>query len=229
MLYGISRFFWMSLPKAFKRLREGGGRSDPAAVARGFVQKIREVRAQSQGVTLTDGTPVVPDGKPRAYILDSLRHPAEVDLLRNLYRNAFVLVGVVSEEEKRIARIFQKYADGGRANALKFMKRDAEGNGAHGQQVAKAFHLSDFFVDNTAQRLLPDGHPNVHWDVTEQISRLIKIMRHISLTRPAISETAMHHVRRRRRRGKNKGRLWTAPAQPPSSRRPRPQGPTTSN
>lgn len=67
---------------------------DHAAVARGLIRLIREQRATFQGTEVAEEEPVNPDGKPRAYVLDSLRHPAEVHLLRRVYGDAFVLVGV---------------------------------------------------------------------------------------------------------------------------------------
>ena len=78
------------------------GDHDLSSVARRLALKIREVRAQSQGGSVAVNEAVLPNGKRRAYILDSLRHPAEVELLRHVYQHAFVLVGVVCEEKKRI-------------------------------------------------------------------------------------------------------------------------------
>jgi hypothetical protein len=93
------------------------GSPEYAAVARGLVEMIQRARADRTGATYQEGTPVPANGKPRAYILDSIRHPAEVLLLRNIYRDAFVLIGVVCEEEKRISRMRDKYEDCGTASA----------------------------------------------------------------------------------------------------------------
>lgn len=131
-----------------------GGEEDHPAVARELVLRIRDARAQTLRVAAGPGQPVPPDGKPRAYILDSLRHPAEVNLLRAIYGDAFILIGVVCEEEKRINRMSHKYSDAGHATVKKFMERDSAAKEGYGQQVAKAFHLSDFFVDNTVDRTL---------------------------------------------------------------------------
>jgi deoxycytidylate deaminase len=171
------------------------GEQDHAAVARGLVLRIRESRARALKIEVGPGQPVSPDGKPRAYILDSLRHPAEVNLLRAIYGDAFVLIGVVCEEGKRIDRMSHKYSDAGHNRVKNFMERDAEAKQSHGQQVAKAFHLSDFFVDNTVDRTLEDEVTgNEHWVVVEHLSRFIKILTHSELVRPTIGETAMHHA-----------------------------------
>jgi deoxycytidylate deaminase len=74
------------------------------------------------------------------------------------------------------------------------MRRDSDAVESHGQHVANAFHLSDYFIDNTVDRLLPNETPNPDWDLVERLSRLVKIITHIELVRPMIAETAMHHA-----------------------------------
>jgi len=169
------------------------GEPDHAAIARALVLKIRSLRASKVGLSAQGHDPIPPDGKRRAYILDSIRHPAEVQLLRHVYKEAFVLLGVVCEEEKRISRIGSKYRDAGRRAALEFMRRDADALERYGQHVADAFHLSDYYVDNTVDRL-KDGESNPDWDVIERLSRLVKILTHAELVRPTVAETAMHHA-----------------------------------
>jgi len=167
---------------------------DHAAVARALVKKIRLTRAQKTGVTNPNIDPIAPDGSKRAYILDSLRHPVEVELLRRVYENAFTLIGVVCLEDVRSARIMEKYNDAGKKKALEFMRRDAKAPEKHGQRVADAFHLSDYFIDNSAERFLDDKktQPNENWDIPEQLSRLLKIITHSEIVRPTLAETSMH-------------------------------------
>lgn len=169
------------------------GREDLAAIARVLALKIRLLRAAKTKQNAEAGRAVIPDGNPRAYILDSLRHPEEARFLRQLYGQAFVLIGVVCEEERRITRIAGKYSDGGRDAAIKFMKRDADAKEKNGQHVADTFHLADYFVDNTVDRM-KSGNPNPDWDVIENLSRLVKIVSHSELVRPTVGETAMHHA-----------------------------------
>lgn len=171
----------------------GERKADYAAVARRMVGKIREARARQTNAELEDGAPVLPDGYPRAYVLDSIRHPEEVQLLRRIYGDAFVLIGVVCEEERRCRRVQAKYRDAGRQAALEFMARDAGASQKHGQHVADAFHLSDFFVDNTPERKL-EGYPNPAWDVNDHLSRLVKILIHADVLRPSSGETAMYYA-----------------------------------
>jgi hypothetical protein len=167
---------------------------DNAAVAKALIGQVRRTRAAKTGVGDPGDAPVKPDGKKRAYILDSLRHPAEVDLLRHVYQDAFVLIGVVCEEERRLSRVMRKYDNAGEAKAKRFMQRDAKALETHGQRVSDAFHLSDFFLDNTVERFEKSGAESAFWDINEKLSRLIKIISHLEIVRPEISETAMHHA-----------------------------------
>lgn len=166
---------------------------DYAAVAKQLILKIRRIRAEKTGIEDPGESAVRPDGKHRAYILDSIRHPAEVQLLRHVYQEAFVLVGVVCEENTRLTRLTKKYTNAGTAEATKLMQRDAKAAEKHGQRVSDAFHMSDFFVDNTADRFV-DGEPNPDWDINDGLSRLIKIIRGSEVTPPTMAETAMFHA-----------------------------------
>lgn len=167
---------------------------DNAIVAKALVRRIRSTRAAKLGVVPQEGEPVTPDGVKRAYILDSIRNPAEVHLLRHIYQDAFVLVGVVCDEKARLERIVDKYRNAGRADAEAFMKRDAKAAEKHGQRVSDAFHLSDLFLDNSASKTRADGTANPEWDINEHLRRLIKIITHTEVERPTISETAMHNA-----------------------------------
>lgn len=167
-------------------------KEDLAAVARGAVALIRRERASMQGGVAEREKPVVPDGKPRAFIIDSIRHPAEVGLLRRIYGDAFVLIGVVCEYEERLRRMSTKYEDAGEAAAKKFMQRDSKAPEKYGQRVSDAFHLADFFVDNTERRILKESKPNPKWEVSQDLERLTMLVTHASVARPTTAETAMH-------------------------------------
>ena len=168
--------------------------NDASAVARALVKRVRSTRAEKIGSELVDGVAVAPDGKRRAYILDAIRNPAEVDLFRHVYQDAFVLIGVVCDEKVRLKRIMDKYKNAGRADGEELMKRDAKASSKFGQRVTDAFHLSDFFIDNTSARTLDGGAANPDWNVSDHLSRLVKIVSHSEIVRPSTEETAMHHA-----------------------------------
>ena len=185
-----------------KRLQDWGddmrAEEDHAAVARRLLNEIRLCRARKQGTEIGGATAVLPDGKPRAYILDAIRHPAEVHLLRSVYQNAFTLIGVVCDEQVREGRITHKFEDARSEYAREFMKRDAQDpdpEKKHGQRVSDAFHLADVFLDNTQDRKI--GKPakeNPDWDIPEQLARLVKIVTHDEIIRPTMAETAMYEA-----------------------------------
>jgi deoxycytidylate deaminase len=165
---------------------------DNSAVARALIRRIRLIRATAVGADASSSEPVVPDGIRRAYILDSIRHPAEVEILRRVYTNAFTLIGVVCDEQKRQDRLGVKYKNAGAQHAATFMKRDAKAKEMHGQRVSDAFHLSDAFLDNTEERYQKDKTPNPDWDIADQLSRLVNIISHGQIVRPTSAETAMY-------------------------------------
>jgi deoxycytidylate deaminase len=172
---------------------------DNSAVAKALISEIRNARGVAVRQEVVNGEPVMPDGQPRAYILDALRHPAEVNLLRHLYQEAFVLIAVVCDQDARLLRLEKKFGNPERAKLLDFMRRDEKANFIHGQQVAKAFQLADFYVDNTPDRFIytetgQKRSENPEWDINDRLQRLVRIVRHDGIERPEISETAMHHA-----------------------------------
>ncbi|MBC7907258.1 MAG: hypothetical protein H7Y60_11000 [Rhodospirillaceae bacterium] len=117
-------------------------------MAQGVISLIRDQRAKWKGITAEDGIAVEPEPtKKRAYIIESIRHPAEVNLLRYLYGEAFALVGVVCHEDVREERLIKKYFEredrklqSSHKKVADMMARDAEDKKIkHGQHVADAF------------------------------------------------------------------------------------------
>lgn len=169
-----------------------------SAIAVGLIEQIRLRRAASIGLTAKDGEAVRPDDKPRAYVLDSLRNPAEVSLLRSVYQQAFCLIGVICDEETRKVRLSKKYTDAGLETIQMFMRRDEKAAQKHGQQVSATFHLADFFIDNAVPRFVEsqvgEKKPNERWNVSDELGRLVDILTHARVVRPRPNETAMYHA-----------------------------------
>ncbi|WP_119422953.1 anti-phage dCTP deaminase [Desertibaculum subflavum] len=186
----------VALQDAGDKVREGS--KDNAAVAVGLVDLIRKKRAEKQSATITPGEAIEPDGARRAYILDSLRHPHEVALLRLVYQEAFCLIGVFCHEAERVKRLREeKYRDASAEQIEKFVERDENAPEAHGQKVADTFHLADYFIDNTVTRLKKMGgatEENKEWDVPDQLGRLVDILTHSRIVRPRPGETGMFHA-----------------------------------
>ncbi len=167
---------------------------DFTSVGEAIAKRIRSIRGEKQKADPDDPSAVIPDGTARAYIVDAIRHPAEVEVLRHIYQDAFVLIGVVCDEQARIKRIMAKYDNAGEGAAKTLMDCDAKRGPKYGQRVSDAFHMADFFVDNSQPRTGPDDLGNPEWTVHEDLTRLIKIVSHTELSRPTVAETAMHQA-----------------------------------
>lgn len=103
-----------------------------------FISTNRQMSMNASG----DTTP------PRAvYIVDQLKHPAEVELFRLTYRNAFFLVGVMSPQSARLDYLQSEGLSSVDAQSL--IERDRKDNVTHGQQLEKTIHKSDFFVKHS--------------------------------------------------------------------------------
>lgn len=170
---------------------------DYAAVAQGLIKNVRKIRGERTNKEVKEGEPVDPDETKRAYIFDSIRHPAEVNLLRTVYSDSFTLIGIVCQESVRKDRLLKKFFDHkdqrldvSICQVEDLMARDADDKAKdHGQHVADAFFESDYFVDNTV-----DSGDKQNWEINEILGRLIDIVTHERLVRPTVPETAMHHA-----------------------------------
>lgn len=99
------------------------------------------------------------DGAPAlntAFVLNSLKHPAEVEAMRRIYRDRFVLIAVHSPTEARFRALKQKIAASHGSPdrkqdfsdaAQRIMRRDEhDEERGFGQNVREAFTLGDVYV-----------------------------------------------------------------------------------
>ena len=130
------------------RLRENSQRGDAAAVlAMAEIARIRQDEISSNAT--------VDRVSGNAYILRSLKHPAEVDRLRTIYGKGFILISTYSPRSMRVAALAERIARSrngdkkrARAEAEALVERDeAEDDKDLGQDVQDAFPLADLFVD----------------------------------------------------------------------------------
>jgi deoxycytidylate deaminase/dephospho-CoA kinase len=190
----VERFMATSIERA--KTMQGHGtafrKEDPAAIARALALRIRLTRAEQMNLLEIGDRPVKPDAGRRAYILSSLKHPAEVELLRRVYQSSFLLIGIACDYDKRLNRLTSKYRDAGKKAAEEFMSTDEKSKQSHGQQVADTFHLADAFIDNSSDECRADRTPNEEWKAPAELTRIVRIVTHSHLVRPYPSETAMH-------------------------------------
>lgn len=93
-----------------------------------------------------DATPQNIEPERVAYIIDQLKHPEEVLLLRAVYGNLFYMIGVLCTYDKRKSKLIDEGLDP--ADAEHVMERDQKEDFKYGQQLDKTLELSDLFVRN---------------------------------------------------------------------------------
>ena len=161
-------------------LRQNAGAHAVAALA---IKKIRHLRGDMR----------VGEEKI-AFLLDSIKHSEEVQLLRHVYDMSFRLIAMHCERPKREERIIgkststAKYAGVKKSEVLQYMERDEKDpKKSHGQQVREAFYLADFFVDNNGDSR--DGE-----NLNDDLKRFINLVLGSGLVRPTKGERAMYHA-----------------------------------
>lgn len=128
------------------QLRQQAGNN--AILAAGAAHKIKESR----------------QGEPKkvAYIVNSLKHPDEIEFLRKVYGDGFYVFGIHADEKRRHAYLV-KDKSLTQAQADELIRIDEDEKIEHGQRTRDTFHLSDFFISlgknddqvkNTIQRFL---------------------------------------------------------------------------
>lgn len=143
------------------------------------IQKIAEIRTAAIPKEITEVTDYVPERV--AYLIDQLKHPDEVALLRAVYGNMFYLFGVLSVSARREGRLEAEGIDTTRISEL--VDRDRKQIETHGQQLDKALQLADFFIRN--------DHANVEALVT-QIRRFVDLIHGANGITPSREEYGMY-------------------------------------
>lgn len=127
-----------------------------------------------------------------AYILHSLKHPEEVETLRNIYGRFFFAISVYAPRESRVdalaARITKsKHLNslGARAAAERLIEKDElEVGKPLGQDVKDAFPRADLFLDSTDKDQLE-----------RNIKRFVELIFGYPYHTPTRDEFGMYHAR----------------------------------
>lgn len=124
-----------SLIKEGDKLREDFGND---ILAKGVVGLIRKRRENNSN-------------KKIAYIINSLKHPDEVELLRKVYNNGFYLLGVhANRKQRKEYLINDKQCTPQQADEL--INRDENEERKSGQKTRDTYHLADFFVNQDGDK-----------------------------------------------------------------------------
>ena len=108
-----------------------------AILAAGAAHKIKDSRDSNDDQV---------NCKKIAYIIDSLKHPDEVDFLRRVYKEGFYLFGIHAEEKRR-REYLTSIKHLSQSEASELIKIDEDENIDYGQRTRDTFHLSDFFIN----------------------------------------------------------------------------------
>jgi deoxycytidylate deaminase len=117
--------------------------------------------------------------KRHVHVIRSLKHPEEVERLRNVYGDGFFLLGVSSSIESR--RYYLKNIKGVPEEAVDgLIVRDDKEAGDYGQRTRDVFKLADAFVttDDTDR-------------LSEQLSRILDLLFSAPIVSPTADEYAM--------------------------------------
>ncbi len=133
------------LMDAGNNLREKTNRNDILSLL--AINKIKEVRALNK----TKGN--------TAYVFKSLKHPDEVEILREVYQSSFYLISVYSPKDKRRSNLENRVSISQNKNVdnevknivEKLLLRDASEKEIKkfGQNMRDAYPLADVFIDTT--------------------------------------------------------------------------------
>lgn len=128
------------------------------------------------------GNNILKDGKRRAYIIDSLKHPEEVRLLREVFCGAFYMIGVVARDGVRLNRLREhKGFDDSSFRNLSDIDSD-EHDLDYGQKAIHAVTEADYFFVNEYTR--PD-------EIKPETDRIAKLIFHTRPESPRKNELGM--------------------------------------
>ncbi len=118
----------------------------------------------------------------RAYIIDSIKHMDELELLRSIYGESLCVVGVFAPDEIRDKRLDDLgYPE---IERKKVMDRDQGEVMTFGQDTRKVFVEADFFICNDKREA----------DVGEAVDRFLELIFDISVRTPTQRESAMYEA-----------------------------------
>lgn len=142
-----------------------------------IVEEIKKYRTKAAGYENQHEMP----GR-RAYIVDSLKSIEELELLRDIYRDTLLVVGVFAPDQLRDKRLANlEYPESERKTV---MARDQGELATFGQATRKLFVRSDFFVRN-------DRRPE---DLHASLKRFLDIVFDTSIHTPTREESAMYEA-----------------------------------
>ncbi len=152
-----------------------------AYLAEKCVESIATNRIKEKGYKQTEEGIRIPLPRRRAHIIDSLKNPAELNLLRDVYGDVFWLVGVFAPEEVRKKRLIDKGVP--KENLDVLIAHDEYESERYGQKVRDTIEEADFFVRN-------DGENDEQ--LAKTVGRFLDVLFNIAVHTPTVDEMAMN-------------------------------------
>jgi deoxycytidylate deaminase len=87
------------------------------------------------------------------YIVNSLKHPEEVDLFRDVYGNGFYLFALGSDENYRNEFLRKHCHITSQDHRQALIDRDKDDELGYGQSTSSAFHMADFFLSEEGDNI----------------------------------------------------------------------------
>lgn len=171
---------YMVLQSAGNRLREKYG---PDILAQLAIKTVSISRTEK--IQVEKGQAVVAEDLKTshrvAYLIDSLKHPAEIEILRTVYRNLFYLFGILCAYTVRRKRLHGEDINAPLIEEI--MMRDREEEEEFGQKLIKTLQYADFFIRN--------NHENVA-AIQKPLSRYFDLVLNTKIVTPTNDEYAMY-------------------------------------
>lgn len=159
------------------------GRDDALAIlGLGNIKKIRSESGLGLGETIPG----------RAYIIRSIKHPAEISTLRRIYDSSFYVIAAYAPLHERRAYLAKRIARSRTQFPIErhfptvdhlILRDQEEVETTHGQNTRDSFHRADFFVDLVDQERL-----------TKSIDRFVEIIFGNTFHTPTKTEYGMFHA-----------------------------------
>ncbi len=179
-------------------IRKLTGQDDALAVM-AIIEILKERKdAQEKGKLVNE---IIPR---RAYVLQSLKNPRELETLRDVYGDGFILLAAYSRHEARRDYLARRIAESKNdfpvelhfPKAEELIQRDQEEPGiSHGQNVRGIFHRADVFVDATDTDSL-----------RESVNRFVELLFGNTFHTPTRNEYGMFHAQAAALRSAEPGR-----------------------
>ncbi len=178
-----------------KRMKLGSAecrsKKDKAKLARLAIRKIRRLRAEHLGLSVTsEEAPTLPR---HAFVLHQLKRPAEVDLLRTVYGKSFWLISATASRKNRVDSLADRFARESykakrsrfKSKAEKLVSKDEDETNSdkYGQNVRDTFHKGDLFLNT----MKPE-------QVQYEIRRLLRVIFNYQFNTPTRDELGMAHA-----------------------------------